>query len=223
LCLTTTQGHSYSTAAARFYKTPPFEKPALENPHLTEANLKNPIPRNPVKKPHPRHREDKDPIRNALQPTYQASSKEERFCPETMSSQSSSKKNKKHDKKRSSQSQKTDGDGEAQFQSPLMAFNKLARLVAKERELLKRMQAVDTSPWLVLERGLHITQAVEKCHDGVVRLSPIHCRLPIFNTEDVANNLEVYSGIVSLPILCASTKNYFARTHLFLLDICCLA
>jgi hypothetical protein len=27
-----------------------LKKPALENPHLTEANLKNPIPRNPVKK-----------------------------------------------------------------------------------------------------------------------------------------------------------------------------
>ena len=78
--------------------------------------------------------------------------------------------------------------------------NSLADSASRLRQLLKQVQAVDTTPWLVLENNSSIIQMVEKNNDGVVRLKGTEYLSLVFNTEDVANNLEVYTGKVGVCV-----------------------
>jgi hypothetical protein len=78
--------------------------------------------------------------------------------------------------------------------------NSLASSASHLRKLLKQVQAVDTTPWLVLENYSSIIDMVEKSGDGVVRLKENEYLSPVFNTEDVANSLEVYAGKVCMHV-----------------------
>ncbi len=78
--------------------------------------------------------------------------------------------------------------------------NSLANSASKLRKILKQVQAVDTTPWFVLEEHSSIIEIVQKNNDGVVRLNENKYDSPIFNPEDVANQLEVYVGKVCVYV-----------------------
>jgi hypothetical protein len=57
------------------------------------------------------------------------------------------------------------------------------------------IQAIDTSPWLVFEKGLRINKVITKNEGGELEIQPKFSKSAV-NIEDVRHHLELYNNLV---------------------------
>jgi hypothetical protein len=76
-----------------------------------------------------------------------------------------------------------------------LSFNSILELTGHLMEEISCIQAIDTSPWFVFQKGLRINKAILKNDAGELEIQPQFAN-QVLNIEDVRHHLELYNNLV---------------------------